>query len=230
VWFGSYTYRIRITFYLIKSKSHMYCIPTTIDTHHESFTEVIVEGVVAATTDRGYILQDPVTAEMISIHDTNNTVSHGDEITIRGQFNVSWNIARIVNIDYFKLEATGATINFDTSQAVDINWVDYNRTDYMGKLIRIENPWARLTGTGSTSYARLAHNDTNLEDQAYESGYLGLQNGANNPNITDTLADLFTEGTTAHHYNGLTLYVFLYDSSSSYNKAVIIGDAHIITD
>jgi hypothetical protein len=108
---------------------------------YTTFTDVTAIGVVAARTDKGYILQDNVTAEMISIHDTVNIVNIGDKVYLTGQYNVSYNIARILNISLFRKIDVNQTINYDTTNAVDINFTSYNQADYIGDLVKIESPW-----------------------------------------------------------------------------------------
>lgn len=194
-------------------------------TSHLVFTDVELIGVVAATTDRGYIVQDIETADMISVHDTTNQVTKGDKVFISGQYNVSFNIARIVSINEFQLISSNSTINYSVTNAISVNFDDFVTSDYLGKLIRVDIPWAKAY-SGDTSYIRLAGDELGLESKMYDNKYLGLQNGANNPNLATTLSTYFGEGTTNTRYF-YEIFVFLYDSSADYNKAVIIGDEHI---
>jgi hypothetical protein len=48
-------------------------------------------------------------------------------------------------------------------------------------------------------------------------------------NLSQALTAIFTGGDTDTEYANVTIYVFLYDSSSSYNKVIIINDAHVVT-
>lgn len=197
-------------------------------TDHTVDTPFVITGVVAATTDEGYILQDPETAIMVSVHHSENGFVIGDEVVIEGDFNVSFSIARIINVSEATLLSQGNDVNYSTDAAVAIDWDDFELANYMGELVEIETPWGRLLGTGGTSYLRLAHTPSGLGSQIYDGGYIGLQNGANNPNITGSLSDYFIGGNNDVLYSNLTVYIFFYDSTASYKKAVIIGDEHIV--
>lgn len=199
-----------------------------LSTSHLDFTPFNVIGVVAATTDRGYILQDTITAEMISVHST-TTYSKGDMVALSGDYNLSFNIGRIVNVRGSRLVSTGNSINFSTDNAIAINWDSFSVVDYVGKLVELQAPWGRLAGTTDTSYLRFAHLSTNLTTQIYDGKYIGIQLGAQNANLTGNLVDYFIGSLNDNvKYTNISTYIFAYDSTSSYNKFVIIGDDHII--
>jgi len=187
-------------------------------------------GVVAATTDRGYLLQDPSSGKMISVFHSESGFEKGDYIVIEGEFSVSFDIRRIIDITTSELLEQNKAINLKTDHAVEMPWDDYDRASLQGELVELRFPWARILGTGGTSYARLAHTEDKVDAQAYTGAYIGLQNGANNPNITGTLSDIFSEGSSIALYDELILYAFLYDSTASYQKYVIIDDAHVVDD
>jgi hypothetical protein len=196
-------------------------------TWYQDYTTVYATGIVAGLHDKGYIIQDPVTAELIAVHDSTNTPAIGDEVTIEGEFNVSYDIARIVNVVAYELGTTGNAVNLDTTNAVTIDWANFDPANYIGLLVKVEGPFA-LVGSQPYEYARLGVDATGVETKAYDGKYIGLQNGANELNLTGTLSDYFTGAATATEYPNLTLYIFFYDSSSSYNKAVVIADDHIV--
>jgi hypothetical protein len=199
-------------------------------TNYADYTDVTLTGLVVGFHDKGYVLQDPATAEMIAIHDSTNTPVLGDRVELVGQFNVSYDVARIVNVSSLSVLEQGLSPNWDTSNAVELAWTDLANFDialYQGKLVKVTGLWAKLY-SGGTSYARIAHDEAGTGSKQYDGAYIGLQNGANELNLTGTLADIFTGGDTATEYAGLTLYLFFYDSSSSYEKAVILTDAFVV--
>lgn len=201
------------------------------------FENVLIEGIVAALTDKGFILQDPVTAELIAVNDTapvGVTLAIGDELSFVAQMNVSYDIARLVNINEatFVVKSTGNAVNYDTTNAVDLAFTGFDPALYQGKLIKVTAPWVRYY-TGATNYARLAAAQADLATKAYDGHYIGIQNGAQELNITGTLSDYFTvynsaDPATDAQYADITLYVFMYDSTSSYYKVLAIGDDHIV--
>ncbi len=195
---------------------------------YPSDTPVTVTGVVAATTDEGYILQDPLTARMISVHHGDSVFVHGDEVVVSGTFNISYGIASIINPDYWLLVSSDNAINYDTSHAVTPDYDNYDIADLMGELVRIEAPFLRLMGDFAHSYWRIFHNGQST--QLYDGKYIGLRNDATNANLTGSLADIFVGGKEATVYPQVTVYYFFYDSELSYHKAVIIGDDHIVVD
>ena len=199
-------------------------------TWYEDYTDVTLRGLVVGFHDKGYVLQDPATAEMIAIHDSTNTPVLGDHVELVGQFNQSFDIARIKNVSSLTVLEQGLSPNWDTSNAVELPWTDLANFDialYQGKLVKVTGLWAKLY-SGDTSYARIAHDEAGTGSKQYDGAYIGLQNKANEMNLTGTLADIFTGGDTATEYAGLTLYLFFYDSTSSYEKAVILTDAFIV--
>jgi hypothetical protein len=196
---------------------------------YRDYTNVIVNGVVAGLHDKGYILQDTQTGEMISVHDSTNTPTIGDEITISGQFNVSFDIARVLNVVQYSVLSQNNTLNLDTSNAVEIDFTNFDVANYQGKLVKVTGPWVKLY-SGATSYARLALDEAGTADKVYDGAYIGLQNGANELNLSNPLSTFFTGLDTATEYANVTLYIFFYDSTSSYEKAVIVNDAFIVTE
>ena len=82
--------------------------------------------------------------------------------------------------------------------------------------------------TGDTAYARIAHEQGGLSTQQYANNYIGLQNAANELNLSGTLADIFTAGEAETEYANVTLYLFFYDSTGSYQKAVILSDSLVV--
>ena len=199
-------------------------------TWYEDYTDVTLRGLVVGFHDKGYVLQDPATAEMIAIHDSTNTPVLGDHVELVGQFNQSFDIARIKNVSSLTVLEQGLAPNWDTSNAVELPWTDLANFDialYQGKLVKVTGLWAKLY-SGDTSYARIAHDEAGTGSKQYDGAYIGLQNKANEMNLTGTLADIFTGLDTATEYSGLTLYLFFYDSTSSYEKAVILTDAFIV--
>ena len=199
-------------------------------TWYEDFTDVTLRGLVVGFHDKGYVLQDPATAEMIAIHDSENAPTLGDHVELVGQFNQSFDIARIKNVSSLTVLEQGLSPNWDTSNAVELPWTDLANFDialYQGKLVKVTGLWAKLY-SGDTSYARIAHDEAGTGSKQYDGAYIGLQNKANEMNLTGTLADIFTGLDTATEYAELTLYLFFYDSTSSYEKAVILTDAFIV--
>ena len=192
-----------------------------------SATSVKLIGVVAAFTDRGYILQDTTTAEMISIHDIINTPSLGDELYISGNFSIAFEIGRIINVSIYRLLSSSNVINYSITSAVDINFGSFDTQSYMGKLIKIESPYIQLTGTGSTNYVKIAGSTNGLTNEIYDGNFIGILISTYNSNLTTTATSAYT--TSASQYINKALYVFIYDSSTTYQKVVIIGDNHIET-
>lgn len=195
--------------------------------NYETTTNVELIGVVVATTDRGYILQDSTSAEMISIHDTTNTPIKGDEIYLTGIFSISFEIGRVTTVTKYALLSSGNTINYSTTQAVDIDFNAFDTQTYMGKLVRVESPWIQLTGTGSTNYVKLAGNQNGLQNQIYDSNFIGSTISVYNSNLSVLATTAYS--TTALQYINKALYIFLYDSNADYQRFVIIGDQHIET-
>ncbi len=67
-----------------------------------------------------------------------------------------------------------------------------------------------------------------MSTEIYSSNYIGVLNSAVEYNITGQLADRFTGGTTNTYYPQYDVYLFFYDSSGTYQKAIIIDDSHIV--
>jgi uncharacterized repeat protein (TIGR02543 family) len=197
-------------------------------TDHTVFTEFVVIGVVAATTDRGYILQDTLTTSMISVFHLGSGFVIGDEVIVVADFNVSFNIARLINVSSSALLSQDNSINYDVDAAVNPDFDNFNPLNYAGQLVRVSSFNGLLTGTAASSYFRLAPNFGSTAVQVYPDKYIGLQNGANNPNLSQDLSEIFVGGTTSTPYPNHTVFVVFYDSTASYQKAVIIGDAHIV--
>jgi uncharacterized repeat protein (TIGR02543 family) len=183
-------------------------------------TNVEVIGVVAAITDRGYILQDVATAEMISVHDSVNVVSIGDEIYIEAEYSVSYDIASVINVSYLKMYDTGVALNFDVSQAVLIDFDNYNQADYIGKLVKVEQPFADDIGT----YTRLANDLNGLATQLYDGKYVGIHNSSAGSAIT------VLDNADNEQFLTYTVYIFFYDSTSDYQKAIVIDANHIVLE
>ena len=116
-------------------------------TWYEDYTDVTLRGLVVGFHDKGYVLQDPATAEMIAIHDSTNTPVLGDHVELVGQFNQSFDIARIKNVSSLTVLEQGLSPNWDTSNAVELPWTDLANFDialYQGKLVKVTGLWAKL--------------------------------------------------------------------------------------
>ncbi len=194
--------------------------------------EVTILATVVAKTDRGYILQDHSETDLVSFWHTAGVLDVGDRIRVTAEWRIAFRQNSLRAASDILVISKDNPINADTSNASTINWTDYDgRTDYEnGQLVMFDGFWARFAGTGNTSYLRLGHTEADVDDQSYGGNYIGFQNGANNMNLSQTLADLFPEaiGVDAHtHYEDVVIYAFLYDGSASYDKFVILADAHI---
>jgi uncharacterized repeat protein (TIGR02543 family) len=183
-------------------------------------TNVEVIGVVAAITDTGYILQDVATAEMISVHDSVNVVSIGDEIYIEAEYSEVSEIALLGNITYFRVYNTGVALNLDVSQAMSIDFDNYNQADYIGKLVKVEQPFADDTGT----YTRIANDLNGLATQLYDGKYVGIHNSSAGSAIT------VLDNADNEQFLTYTVYIFFYDSTSDYQKAIVIDANHIVLE
>ena len=131
------------------------------------------------------------------------------------------------NVSSYEVKSQGNTPNFDVANAIDMPWTDLDMTAVQGKLVKVSGIWAKLY-TGDTAYARIAHEQAGLSTQQYANNYIGLQNAANELNLSGTLADIFTAGETETEYADVTLYLFFYDSTGSYQKAVILSDSLVV--
>ncbi len=190
---------------------------------------VILVGVVAATTDKGYILQDTTNGKMVSVHDSVNTPTKGDKLYISGTFSVSYNISRVLVETKYDVISTGNTINYTKTTAVDIDFNTFAVADYQGKLVKVESPWIKFSGTSDSSYIRIGGTLSGVEVASYDGGYIGILIGQYNANLTVPAATAYPTTTTTTQYVDKALYIFFYDSSSSYKKAIIIGDDHVET-
>lgn len=198
-------------------------------------TPVHISGIVAAFTDVGFILQDVTTGQLISIHDSANTMTsasliRGDLVELEGNFSISFSIQRVNNVSDVVVLAQNQNINFSTENAIDIDFNNFSRSDYQGKLIRVTSPWGRLSSLGDTGYVRLGNTQLGVESQIYGGSYFGILNGTIVNNLTESLLDLFPGGANTVRYSPYVVYVFMFDSSGSYSKTLIIGDDHIIID
>jgi uncharacterized repeat protein (TIGR02543 family) len=184
------------------------------------YTDVELIAFVAATTDKGYILQDLMSAEMISIHDTVNTVAVGDMVYLAGQYNVSHEIARIVNVTLFRTLDSGLTLNYSVSNAVLIDFENYNQEDYIGKLVKVEQPFVDDTGT----YIKLASNLDGLNNQNYDGNYVAIHAAS----AGTAVAEL--DGADNQQFLTKSVYIFFYDSTADYQKAIVIDSSHVVTE
>lgn len=195
-----------------------------------SGTEVTITGVVAAFTDRGYLLQDVNDTHLVSVWDDVNAPDIGDMLEITAEWQINFDIAQLREVSLVTLISQENPVNLSTENAVAIDWEDYDTTQHFnGQLAVFDGFFGRLAGTSSTNYLRVGHTQEAVDAQDYDGSYLGFQLGANNQNLTDPLLDYFgTEGPgNAPEYPDMTIYAFLYDSSASYQKFVIIADEHL---
>lgn len=197
-------------------------------------SEDVIEfsGIVAALTDRGYILQDVDSTDLISVWDDVNTPQVGDLLHLEGVYTESFRLISIRDLSKYTLESSGNTLNLSTDSANPIDWANYNGRDDLetGQLVKFENFFARFSATSITSYLRLGDTLESVDAQEFDSGYyIGLQIGANNLNLGD-ITDLFSAaiGETPFDFDGVTLYAMIYDSSSSYDKYIILNSEHIM--
>lgn len=202
------------------------------DGTYENDDVVDFEGVVVALTDRGYILQDTVLTDLISIFDDENTPSIGDLVLIEGVYTIAYRMTSIRELTNYNVKSSNNTLNLSTDNALTIDWANYNGRDDLetGQLVKFENFFARFSATQSSAYLRLGDDVESVDSQQFDEDYhIGLQIGANNLNLGD-ITDLFDAaiGDVPFDYDGVTLYAMIYDSSSSYDKFIVLDDAHII--
>ncbi|QLY39856.1 hypothetical protein HF295_02865 [Hujiaoplasma nucleasis] len=191
------------------------------DVYADSFIEVSLTGIVASLTDVGYIIQDTSSTTMIAVDDDVNSVSVGDQVLITGTYDESEEVAMITLLSYFEVISTGNSINYSTTNAVDIDFENFNLSDYMGELIKIEQPYMYTTGT----YTRIAHNLDGLVNPNYDGYYIALRFDSTNANLSSTLGVIFE--TNSEFNPSKIIYIFIYDTFGDNAKAVILDDSHI---
>ncbi|AIO18241.1 hypothetical protein KQ51_00353 [Candidatus Izimaplasma bacterium HR1] len=192
------------------------------------YTHVYVTGVVAGLTDDGYVIQDTVSGKFLVVEDFDNEVEVGQELNLEGFYNASYEVIKLRDVFVFMFVSEGNALNLELTDAVAMDWATFDRNDYQtGELIAITAPWATLY-SGDTSYLRLGNGDGLENAKSFDGKYVGLQNGANELNLTGTLADIFDGGQTSTEYADVTIYVLIYDTTSSYNKFIILSDDFIV--
>ncbi len=203
------------------------------DDNYETFTPVEVHGIVVGESDQGFILMDSEDGRLISIHDEEGSLTVGDHVLLDAEYNVTWDVSTLTNVDEVEVLESSVSFEWATDSAIAIDWDDYDTPGHNhGQLIEIDGFWARFAGTAANQYLRIGENEANVDAEAYDGSYIGLQNGANNANLDMDLVDYFPAANDDDpaDYTDTTLYAFLYDTSSSYEKFIILDDSLIVTD